>query len=661
MTEFVLEVLEGDHAGEVLPLDPGGLKMGRKASNRLVLKDEKVSGEHAAVVFEDGRYVLRDLGSTNGTLIDGHKITEVPLSPGDEFLVGRVRIRFRAADGAGQAPAGGGGDDLKVHKLGQGALARARKRGGGTLALVVLLLAVAGGAGFLFLRTRGEGGPVAAGGSRAPLLIEGNQLAADVAQCEHAEKWELGAAGGTFEPGGPGRSSRGALEATRGEGAHPGFALARVARDGMVRVRAGQTIKLVGHVRTEGGGLGAVRLRAASTAEGERGAAGAAEDGRGTTVLVAGTVPVASDGFQEVSATLVVPTGVEVAQVEALALLPANGARVWIDDVGVVDAGAAGAATATVAGASLLQFDTAAALVVANDDPVIVAVRPAPAGAAAPLAEAGLAALSDAGLELAVQAQEDGFAVAVKPRERGTAAAGVVLELSRDVASGVSVRTPEGFLPQAGAFSVPAASELLFGSGPARLVVRLPAPMTVTGKGAGEVFRITLSGGGDELAMLWLRKWAKQRDDAAELLRAARAATTPAEALQATGKLLRELPYDEDSLRAAQELRTEKLAAGTTRTEDLRAEANKVRFFSSRIGDGRLRAALDQLQKDYGDQLPDAAAVQALREEVDARLRDMDESLRAEASTSLAALAERLEKVAQPGLAQLVRDHLKGK
>src|SRR6187551_1910536 len=97
MTQYVLEILDGDRAGEVVSLSSDRVTIGRKPTNTVALKDEKASGSHAEVVFEEGRYVLRDLGSTNGTLLDGKKVEEVALATQDVFQVGRVKFKFRSA------------------------------------------------------------------------------------------------------------------------------------------------------------------------------------------------------------------------------------------------------------------------------------------------------------------------------------------------------------------------------------------------------------------------------------------------------------------------------------------------------------------------------------------------------------------------------------
>ncbi|MEC7724609.1 MAG: FHA domain-containing protein, partial [Planctomycetota bacterium] len=82
MANYVLEILDGDRAGEVLSVGDSVLRIGRKAGNDLVLADEKTSGVHCELTPDAGRLVLKDLGSTNGTFLDGKRIDEVVLTPG---------------------------------------------------------------------------------------------------------------------------------------------------------------------------------------------------------------------------------------------------------------------------------------------------------------------------------------------------------------------------------------------------------------------------------------------------------------------------------------------------------------------------------------------------------------------------------------------------
>jgi Nif-specific regulatory protein len=85
-----------DGFGDVYPLNAGErFTLGRAATNRVVLKDELCSREHAEVYFADGTWRLRDLNSLNGTRLNGNRLdSEWELAPGDEVGVGRSLFLF---------------------------------------------------------------------------------------------------------------------------------------------------------------------------------------------------------------------------------------------------------------------------------------------------------------------------------------------------------------------------------------------------------------------------------------------------------------------------------------------------------------------------------------------------------------------------------------
>ena len=70
-------------------------------------KDPKVSGHHAEFLYEDGQWFVVDTGSTNGTLVDGQRVTKQRLRQGEEIQIGAggplVKVEFDAADGLGGA------------------------------------------------------------------------------------------------------------------------------------------------------------------------------------------------------------------------------------------------------------------------------------------------------------------------------------------------------------------------------------------------------------------------------------------------------------------------------------------------------------------------------------------------------------------------------
>jgi Nif-specific regulatory protein len=85
-----------DGFGDVFPLHAGAaLSMGRAPTNRVVLRDDLASREHAEVFSAEGEWRLRDLGSLNGTHLNGEQLrTDKPLRPLDEVRVGRARFVF---------------------------------------------------------------------------------------------------------------------------------------------------------------------------------------------------------------------------------------------------------------------------------------------------------------------------------------------------------------------------------------------------------------------------------------------------------------------------------------------------------------------------------------------------------------------------------------
>lgn len=81
--------------GQVLQLRTGRHTVGRLASCDLHLDDTTVSREHAAVVRRGDRWWVLDLGSTNGTRVNGVAAAEHPLSDGDAIEFGEVEVTFR--------------------------------------------------------------------------------------------------------------------------------------------------------------------------------------------------------------------------------------------------------------------------------------------------------------------------------------------------------------------------------------------------------------------------------------------------------------------------------------------------------------------------------------------------------------------------------------
>jgi transcriptional regulator with GAF, ATPase, and Fis domain len=123
-TTAYLVVRRDDGFGDVFPLTAGqSYTLGRAATNRIVLKDELCSREHAEVSWGDGHWRVRDLNSLNGTLINNEPLdSEWELSPRDVIHAGHTDLIF--VEGMHQLPEpppqADGGDGVSIKKrLGQ--------------------------------------------------------------------------------------------------------------------------------------------------------------------------------------------------------------------------------------------------------------------------------------------------------------------------------------------------------------------------------------------------------------------------------------------------------------------------------------------------------------------------------------------------------------
>jgi hypothetical protein len=70
------------------------LRIGRSIPCQLVLADDTVSRRHAELRVEDGRWLLRDLGSSNGTWVNGRRVVEAEVRPGDLLHLGGAEVRL---------------------------------------------------------------------------------------------------------------------------------------------------------------------------------------------------------------------------------------------------------------------------------------------------------------------------------------------------------------------------------------------------------------------------------------------------------------------------------------------------------------------------------------------------------------------------------------
>lgn len=89
MSQFQFVMRSGPTPGVTFPLEGDQLTIGRDSTNPVAINDAEVSRKHARMMFQGGKYVLEDLGSTNGTFVNGQRLAgPVVLKPGDVISLG---------------------------------------------------------------------------------------------------------------------------------------------------------------------------------------------------------------------------------------------------------------------------------------------------------------------------------------------------------------------------------------------------------------------------------------------------------------------------------------------------------------------------------------------------------------------------------------------
>jgi len=95
--ELSLARLIPEAGGDVIQIHPGENTIGRRPTNKIAIADPYVSGSHAVITAEDGTFTLTDIGSTNGTFVNGEKLEPNQprqLNDGDMVTFAQVSFRF---------------------------------------------------------------------------------------------------------------------------------------------------------------------------------------------------------------------------------------------------------------------------------------------------------------------------------------------------------------------------------------------------------------------------------------------------------------------------------------------------------------------------------------------------------------------------------------
>ena len=115
----VLHFIRGKYQGQEFPLDKEAFIAGRSSEADLILADDAVSRKHARFYARRGRHWVRDLGSRNGTLINGDQVEKHCLRSGDRLAIGAslARIEFREPGAVSSRRAGEVRKDSTAHSM----------------------------------------------------------------------------------------------------------------------------------------------------------------------------------------------------------------------------------------------------------------------------------------------------------------------------------------------------------------------------------------------------------------------------------------------------------------------------------------------------------------------------------------------------------------
>jgi pSer/pThr/pTyr-binding forkhead associated (FHA) protein len=92
-----LKVTDPDGRERSIPIE-GDLSIGRSEDNTLVARDGSVSRHHGRIVARRGTLVYVDLGSTNGSKVNGESVNEVVLGVGDQIDIGETTLLLEVVE-----------------------------------------------------------------------------------------------------------------------------------------------------------------------------------------------------------------------------------------------------------------------------------------------------------------------------------------------------------------------------------------------------------------------------------------------------------------------------------------------------------------------------------------------------------------------------------
>ena len=660
-SRYILRFESSERCGESLPLTGPVFTVGRRPGNSLNLNEASVSGRHAELhVAEDGVRV-KDLGSTNGTLVDGRRVEEARVGHGARLCFGAIemtllesqpgRASFRAAEVVASEPQASEGDGASGGET-LAVSAEMVARAGQRSKLAPLLLAAAAvlaGAAWWFSRSGAEsgGGP----GVATPLGVAGNLLASsysfEAAEGEHvASGWlEVEGSEASFTPSPSSRHwGSSGLGVTLGPGQFAAHASPTVG------VEPGRGLEAVAYLRVEAPLASRVGIELFPPVTGTGGAqtsqnsviAWSEPAGQGSEFVaqrVRSTVP---HGYRRARVLLRVQAPGERASVD-------SEARTWrldVDDVSLVQVPAAvSTITSDIFALVPLGDPALSAVLLRGGLPVASEWRVVPASGDS----------TDGRLPLELTSGEQGPTLALPADTR------LRLRLEeRGQEGGWATLAAEGYTRRSVDFEAQKVQALLVGEGLELFGLFFDPPLTVSARSEEGIFSIEADASGAPREVVIRTSFADERGRAGELARRAEGAERagqPGEALRAWDELLRTTPFHSELVQQAETSRATLARQGLEAVRSLSAEYERARFF--RLADlfRTTRDAASELATNYAGSEVEAEA-RSLLAAVEEDLAGLESRLHEHERQRLEAIRAGLEAGGSTRMATEVADYL---
>jgi pSer/pThr/pTyr-binding forkhead associated (FHA) protein len=556
--DFVLRFESGEHAGREVALTAERTTLGRRPDNALSFNDVKVSGVHVEIVRDGDGFVLRDLGSTNGTLLDGRKITEVALGHGDRVRIGANDFQFVDLRKGMNGEASAAALPDRAHEL-----PPRKGKAAAVVGLLATVLALGGGAAWYFLFARGEVGP--AKGRRATPPPEGTLLDEDWSfeDASSAAIWSAEVGDGFSVRRGKAANGSSAFGATfQNEGESQGVVVSRRQAE---EVSGGRTLRFTGQLSAEGGALVGAGLRFLRSGD---------DAGRASALTLVAARAVDADGFTPFDVAITAPVWAKLAEV---VVVGRGKGTVLVDDLALVPGGSPPPA----AKLGELQVLARGPGAVGLDHRASLAELFEPGGA---IAGEGGAHVELPAPAFAAEVRVDGTSFTLEPGAAPFAAEWFTAQIAAEVAAAGSVlMTATASEERFGAFSPVEAKAVLLGSAAERFEIEFDPPAPVSAVARGDVLELRVAPKATTKVRL-RAGFEAERKEASDLFAVAKEewrAGRGGAALTKLKDLRNRLPFDEQTLELARKLDAEIVPTVSAELNAIDGEAEAAEFLGS--------------------------------------------------------------------------------